>query len=223
MSKKKFLFIPLFLFSVLFPQEICVKNTIRKPFAVRILAHWNVVNVNKFKVEIVVFVNKLYDLFAKFTSSTGEDFEIYKFKKRIAIFEKPTGKWIPYRKNFYLTGIRLLSLRKLFLEVLKTIKNREFNNIKCIDLKKQYNFVCEKKEVEGILSFLFEKGEIPATSSSKVSIECSCDEKLQSVLIHFDILDRDVKIKGTMKFNFFEYDKHSIPEVPPGIKKFLGK
>ncbi len=223
MRKKIFIQIIILLFHVVFSQDRCIKNTVKDSFSAKIQAKWRVAKANKFKVEIVVFVNSLYDVFAKFSSTAGENFEIYKFKNKIAIFEKNTGKWIPYNKNIYLSGIKLLNLRKLFLQVIKIVNKTGSDFSKCVNNRKSSNFYTEKEDVENILSFLFDRNEIPQESNSNITIICSCNDKLQSIFVQFNIVDKETKIKGNVKITFLEYGTQYVYNIPEGIKKFLRK
>ncbi len=225
--KKFFLIIYLVLIGFECGQSECIKGTIRNPFSAEVEAMWRVSKVSKFNVRISVFVNTLYDLFAKFVSSAGENFEIYRFKKRIAIYDRNAQKWIPYRKNIYLKGVRLLYLRELFSYVLKVI-DKNYRGIvvnECSKklVEKRFNFSVAKPDVEGVLSFLFDRKELPKESTSNIDIKCDCFDKLQAINIRFQIVDNDTIIKGIIKFKFSSKWLRKDFDIPAGIKKFLRK
>lgn len=227
--KKFFLITYLVLIGFECGQGECIKYTIKNPFSAEVEAVWRVSKVSKFNVRISVSVNSLYDLFAKFVSSAGENFEIYRFKKKIAIYDRNTQKWIPYRKNIYLRGIRLLYLRELFSQVLKIVdKNYQGSGIDECSKKpagagKRFNFSVAKQDVEGVLSFLFDREELPKESTSHIDINCDCADKLQAINIRFQFIDNDMIIKGIVKFKFSSKWVKKDFNVPEGIKKFLGK
>lgn len=207
-----------------FLQSDCIKHTIKNSFSAQIAAMWYVSNVSKFKVDVKIFVNSLYDLFAYFKSSAGEDFEIYKFKKKMAIYDRNTGRWIPYKRAIYLKGIRLLNLRELFAKVLKLFDNKPDKSIqtRCFK-KKHYIIVLDKSQAVDILTFIFDKNELPQESTGKIDIKCSCSAFLQTITIKFQIKDSSTTIKGTVKFDFSIQQQKMDFNIPAGIKKFLGK
>lgn len=222
--RKTFVVICLFFGGFVLGQGNCIRQSIKKPFSTQLDVSWYVSKAGKFRVNIYLFVNSLFDLFAKFRSSAGENLEIYKFKKRIAIYDRNVGKWIPYRKSVYVKGIRLLNLRKLFVKVMKLIDKSlpEVNQERCPD-EKLYNLSVEKPDVEDILSFLFDKDEIPDESASDIEIKCTCSEQLQAINIKFRIVDNSTTIKGIIKFRFSIELKKKDFNIPMGIKRFLGK
>jgi hypothetical protein len=198
--------------------EDCIKNLVRRPFATKIEISWRVNRFKKFNVRIYMEVNRLYDINALFKSSEGEDYHIYKYKRKVAIYNKTTQEWMPYTPNLHLRGIKLLNLRQLFLYVLRAVKkHKNFAET----AKSTIYFDIYKEDITPIATLIFSKDEIPKDLNGKLTIRGDCPNKLESVMISFNLIDKDTRVHGIIKMNFQELQNRL--NIPAGIKKFLGK